>query len=141
MALEKSGHPLGPSVHWCVWAGGNPCRGVGWHGKDTPAMEKQTLAKVRTLSDSRAVLAERFGTGHWCGRMAAPSPADKARVHKWKIRLQQLEQSESLCKWALQLLLQMPFCLYNMSLTNQEKYCKILSFWRSTHAAFLKPDC
>lgn len=41
----------------------------------------------------------------------------------------------------MQLLLQMPFYLYNMSFTKQEKYCKILSFWRSTHAAFLKPDC
>lgn len=40
----------------------------------------------------------------------------------------------------MQLLLQMPFYLYNMSFTKQEKYCKILSFWRSTHAAFLKPD-
>lgn len=81
MALKKTGHLLGPSVHWCVWLGEIPPGKWGSHGKDTPAMEKQTLAKVRTLSGSRAVLAERFGTGHWHGRTASPSPPDKVCVH------------------------------------------------------------
>lgn len=59
-----------------------PPRKWGRHGKDSPALAKQTLAKVRALPGSWAVFAERFGTGHWRGRMASPSPPDKACVHK-----------------------------------------------------------